>query len=105
MDLELWKLAILFLAALTFTLAGILGLQMKQAVAHTKTLNFTSNIVSLAVFIIGGQILWLAGFIMALGQIFGGIWGAKMVIKKEVKFVKNILLVVVSLTILKLIFF
>lgn len=45
----------------TFALVGILGLYMKKAVAHTKVLNFTSNIVSLSVFIIGGQILWLVG--------------------------------------------
>ena len=38
----------------TLALVGVLGLYMKKAVAHTKVLNFTSNIVSLIVFIIGG---------------------------------------------------
>lgn len=89
----------------TFALVGILGLGMKKAVAHTKVLNFFSNIVSLSVFLIAGQILWLAGAVMAVGQILGGIAGSNMVIKKEVKFVRTILLWVVALTILKLIFF
>lgn len=34
----------------TFALIGLLGLGMKKAVAHTKVLNFVSNIVSLVVF-------------------------------------------------------
>lgn len=32
-----------------FALVTLLGLNMKQAVANTKVMNFTSNIVSLAV--------------------------------------------------------
>ena len=88
----------------TFALAGILGLYMKKAVAHTKVFNFTSNIVSLIVFIIGGQILWFVGAVMAVGQVLGGYVGSNMVIKKEVKFVRKILLVVVGATILKLLY-
>lgn len=86
----------------TLALVGVLGLYMKKAVAHTKVLNFTSNIVSLIVFIIGGQILWLIGLTMALGQILGGFVGSNMVIKKDVKFVRKILIFVVFITILKL---
>ena len=86
----------------TLALVGILGLYMKKAVAHTKVLNFTSNIISLIVFIIGSQILWLIGLTMALGQILGGLAGSNMVIKKDVKFVRKILIFVVFITILKL---
>lgn len=86
----------------TLALVGVLGLYMKKAVAHTKVLNFTSNIVSLIVFIIGGQILWLIGLTMALGQILGGFVGSNMVIKKDVKFVRKILIFIVFITILKL---
>lgn len=88
----------------TLALVGVLGLYMKKAVAHTKVLNFTSNIVSLIVFIIGGQILWLLGLVMGVGQILGGYFGSNMVIKKDVSFVRKILLFVVTLTILKLIY-
>ncbi|ASM37777.1 MAG: TSUP family transporter [Campylobacter sputorum] len=88
----------------TFALVGVLGLYMKKAVAHTKVLNFVSNFVSLVVFIFGGQILWLVGFIMALGQILGGYFGSNFVIKKDVKWIKTIFLIIVALTILKIIY-
>ena len=88
----------------TFALVGILGLYMKEAVAQTKALNFTSNIVSLGVFILGGQVLWTIGIIMGLAQIIGGWCGSNMVVKHDVKFVRTVLLFVVACTILKLIY-
>ena len=88
----------------TFALVGILGLYMKKAVAHTKVLNFTSNIVSLGVFIIGGQILWLVGAVMAVGQIAGSFAGSSLVMRCDVKFVRKMLLFVVAATILKLLY-
>jgi len=88
----------------TFALVGILGLYMKKAVAHTKVLNFTSNIVSLGVFIIGGQILWLVGAVMAIGQIAGSFAGSSLVMRCDVKFVRKMLLLVVAVTILKLLY-
>lgn len=88
----------------TFALVGVLGLYMKKAVAHTKVLNFVSNAVSLGVFILGGEILWLVGFIMAFGQILGGYFGSNFVMKKDVKWIKIIFLTIVALTILKILY-
>lgn len=88
----------------TFCLVLMLGINMKKAVAHTKVLNFTSNIVSLVVFIIGGQILWLVGILMGFGQVLGAYFGSKLVIKKEIKFIRTIFLVVVAFTILNLLY-
>ena len=87
-----------------FAMIALIGLEMKKAVAQTKVLNFTSNIVSLAVFILGGQILWFVGIVMGFGQLLGAYFGSTMVVKKEVKFVKTIFLFVVGCTILKLIY-
>ena len=87
-----------------FAFASLLGLNLKSAVANTKILNFVSNIVSLAVFIGGGQILWLLGIVMGFGQMFGAYFGSHMVIKKEIKFIKIIFLTVVSITIIKLLY-
>ena len=80
----------------------LIGLNMKKAVAHTKVLNFTSNIVSLGVFIVGGQVLWVVGLLMGFGQIIGAYFGSNMVIKKDVKFIRTIFLIMVGATILKL---
>lgn len=87
-----------------FAMVALIGLNLKKAVAHTKALNFTSNIVALGVFIIGGQILWLVGFLMAVGQILGAYFGSNLVIKKEVKFIRTMFLIVVAATICKLLF-
>lgn len=87
-----------------FAFVSLLGMNLKSAVANTKILNFTSNIVSLAVFIGGGQILWLLGIVMGFGQMIGAYFGSHMVIKKEIKFIKIIFLTVVSLTIVKIIY-
>lgn len=87
-----------------FAMVALIGLNLKKAVAHTKALNFTSNIVALGVFIIGGQILWLIGFLMAVGQILGAYFGSNLVIKKEVKFIRTMFLIVVAATICKLLF-
>lgn len=88
----------------TFAFVALLGISMKKSVAHTKALNFVSNIVSLCVFIAGTQILWALGFVMAMGQILGAFLGAQLVIKKEVKFIRTMFLCVVALTILKLLY-
>lgn len=88
--------------AITFVL--LLGLNLKKATAHTKIMNFTSNIVSLAAFVIGGNVLFLAGLTMALGQITGAAAGSNLVVKKGVGFIRFFFMTVVALTIMKLIY-
>ncbi len=88
----------------TFALVGLLGLNLKKATAHTKVMNFTSNIVSLAVFLLSGNVLLLAGLTMGIGQLLGANIGSNMVIKKEVGFIRAFFLTMVGLTLLKLIY-
>jgi uncharacterized membrane protein YfcA len=91
----------------TMALVLLLGLDLKAATAQTKLFNFTSNIVSLAVFIYAvfiyaGLVLWTAGVVMGMGQILGAWMGSTLVHKREVKFVRTFFLIVVGATILKL---
>lgn len=79
-----------------------LGFDLKQATAHTKALNFTSNIVSLAAFIVGGHVVVLAGVTMGLGQILGAYAGSHLVLKCGTRFVRIFFLCVVAITIAKL---
>lgn len=67
-----------------FTLAFItlLGFNLTKATAHSKVLNFTSNITALFFFILGGQIIWSVGVIMMIGQFIGAYFGAKMVLTR-----------------------
>ncbi len=87
----------------TIAFIALMGLNLKSATAKTKVMNFTSNIASLIIFIIGGQVLWTVGILMAVGQIAGAYLGSNLVVKKEIKFIKIFFLVVVGATILKLV--
>ena len=88
----------------TIAFVTLLGLNLKKATAQTKVMNFTSNIVSLAVFLWSGNVLFIVGFLMGFGQIIGAYIGSNMVIKKEVKFIRTFFLIMVGLTLLKLIY-
>lgn len=76
---------------------SLAGMGLRKATAHTKLLNFTSNLASLIFFALGGHVLWLVGLVMAVGQFFGARVGANLVFKKGASLVKP-LLVTLSLT-------
>lgn len=89
-----WMLAFVFL----------LGFNLKKATAHTKWVNFTSNIVALTFFAIGGKVLVLPGLVMAGGQLTGAFLGSKLVLKSGVKFIRAFFLLVTAATIIRLIY-
>ena len=64
------------------------GMNLIEATAHAKLLNFTTNIVSLVVFILSGQILFQVGFAMAAGQALGARLGAAAAVKQGVDFIR-----------------
>ncbi|MDP4175645.1 MAG: TSUP family transporter [Bacteroidota bacterium] len=82
----------------------LLGFNLTKATGYTKVMNFTSNIVSFAIFISGGFVIYAAGISMALGQIIGSKLGAGLVIKRGAKFIRPIFITMVILTTLKLIY-
>jgi uncharacterized membrane protein YfcA len=88
----------------TGALLIFLGLDMTGAVGTTRVMNFVSNIVALAVFIIGGNVLWSAGLVMAVGQIIGARAGSSLAIRKGAVFIRPFFLTVVFLTIVRLIY-
>jgi hypothetical protein len=82
----------------TLAFIVLLGLDMKRATGHTKSMNFTSNIVSLAFFLRGGNVVISAGLLMAVGQMAGAYAGSHLVIKKGVNFVRILFMAVVAVT-------
>jgi len=64
------------------------ALNLIQATAHAKLMNFTTNIVSLFIFIISDQIVWVIGLAMAVGQIIGARLGAATAIRQGTDFIR-----------------
>lgn len=66
-----------------FALAGVSlrGLELIKATAIAKPLNFATNLASLAVFLIAGQVYWTAGFVMMIGQALGAWIGSHYLYK------------------------
>jgi len=65
----------------TMALVALFGLGLIRAVAHTKLLNFASNLAALAVMVAGGHVLWVPGLAMAVASIVGGQVGAYAAIR------------------------
>ncbi len=87
----------------TASLVAFSGYTMTKAVGVTKVMNFTSNIVALAVFIAAGNVYYTAGLVMACGQILGARLGSGLAIKKGVGFIRPVFIMVVVATTIRLI--
>lgn len=73
------------------------GYGILKATAHTKLLNFASNVGGLIAFALVAQPLWMLGLAMGVVQIAGARLGAKMALKQGAKVIKP-LLVLTSLS-------
>jgi uncharacterized membrane protein YfcA len=80
------------------------GFNMTKATAHTKVMNFASNISSLILFLLAGQVFPLAGLAMGFGQLIGARIGSRMVIKRGTKFIRPIFIAVVLAITAKLLY-
>jgi uncharacterized membrane protein YfcA len=82
----------------------LLGFSLVRATAHTKVMNFTSNIVSLGIFLLAGQVHLLEGLLMGVAQFIGARIGAKLVIRKGAKFIRPVFILIVLLITAKLLY-
>lgn len=77
-----------------FAFVLVLGFNLTKATAHTKLMNFTSNLVSLVVLAVGGKVWLLPGITMGLGQLLGAQIGSRMVVRRGAKFIRPIFIAV-----------
>lgn len=70
--------------------------------AQAKVINLTSNITSLVIFILNGQVLFSLGIAAALSNMAGGYIGAGLAMSKGANIVKPIILFVLFLLLLKI---
>ncbi len=79
--------------AMAFVL--FLGFNLTRATAHTKVMNFASNLVSLLFFLVNGFVSLPEGIVMGLGQFAGARVGARLVIRRGSRFIRPVFIAVV----------
>lgn len=82
---------------------SLAGFGMLKATAHTKLLNFGSNLGGLVVFACYGVILWKVGLLMGLGQFLGAQVGSRLAMRSGAKLIKPLLVVICIAFAIKLI--
>ena len=69
------------------------GYGVLRATAHTKLLNFASNLGGLAAFAVIGAPWWGIGIAMGLAQVAGASLGARLAMKRGARLIKQLLVV------------
>ncbi len=78
-----------------FAVSGVAlrGLQLVKATAVAKTLNFASNAAALAVFIVGGEVVWKAALAMMGGQAVGAFAGAHTMVRGGTRLIRPMVVI------------
>jgi uncharacterized membrane protein YfcA len=87
-----------------WTIACLIGMgwNLLAATAYTKAMNLSSNLASLAFFLITGHVRFGVGGVMAVGQMMGARLGAGVAVKGGARFIRPIFLTMVTLLAVKL---
>jgi uncharacterized membrane protein YfcA len=89
---------------LIFLFISIFGFDFIISAGNGKILNFVSNLTSLVLFALNGEIRYLAGIPMAIAMIFGARLGTKIAIKNGAKVIKPIFITMALLLTVKLLY-
>jgi uncharacterized membrane protein YfcA len=79
-----------------FALSGVAlqGKKLLEATAIAKTLNFSTNIAALLVFILAGKVIWTIGLVMMIGQAIGAWFGSHLLLSINPQYLR--ILIVLS---------
>jgi hypothetical protein len=88
----------------TMALMMLLGCSMLRATATTKVMNFTSNFVALIFFLSVGQVRFVEGLVMGVGQFLGARVGSRLVIKRGTSLIRPVFITVVLALVGRLIY-
>ena len=83
---------------------SIKGINIMEATAVTKLLNFSSNFAPFLIFAFQGYVIWILGLVMAVAQIAGAYTGSKFAIKNGEKVVRPVLVIVSLLLSFRILF-
>lgn len=70
---------------------ALLGFGVLKATAHTKLLNFGSNIGSFVIFAFAGAVVWKVGLLMGVTQFLGARVGASLAMRVGARLIKPLL--------------
>ncbi len=70
---------------------SLAGYGILKATAHTKFLNFGSNVGAFVVFVFSGAILWKIGLVMGAGQFIGAQLGSRFAMRAGARLIKPLL--------------
>jgi uncharacterized membrane protein YfcA len=73
---------------------ALAGFGVLKATAHTKLLNFASNLGGFTAFAFAGAIAWKIGLMMGLAQFLGARLGATLAMKSGARLIKPLLVIV-----------
>jgi uncharacterized membrane protein YfcA len=85
---------------LVFT--GLLGVDFLHSSAMGKVVNVATNLGALVVFAVAGHVLWLLGAAMGVCNMAGARLGARVALRRGARFVRLMLLAVVTALLLRL---
>lgn len=69
------------------------GFGILKATAHTKLLNFASNVGGFLIFAMAGAVVWKIGLAMGIAQILGAQIGTRLAIRKGAGLIKPLLII------------
>ena len=69
------------------------GYGILKATAHTKLLNFSSNIGGLVIFALFGATWWFTGIAMGIAQVAGAALGAKLAVRVGANVIRPLLVI------------
>lgn len=86
---------------LILAFVAVLGFDFLHASAHAKLINLATNLGSITLFILKGNIIWMLALPMAASNALGGALGARMAIARGNRFIRVFFLIVVIGTLLR----
>ncbi|MFI9813591.1 TSUP family transporter [Saccharothrix variisporea] len=82
-------------AFLVFLLVGVVGFAFLRASATAKIVNVATNLGALIYFIPAGKVLWGLGLVLAVCNVAGAVFGARLAVRRGSAFVRRVFLTVV----------
>ncbi|EGD58864.1 hypothetical protein Y88_0925 [Novosphingobium nitrogenifigens DSM 19370] len=76
------------------SLVSLRGMGLTRAMGLTKLLNVMSNLGSLVVFALGGQVIWPLGLVMGLGAMTGAVIGSRLATRHGARVIRPLLITV-----------